>query len=142
MFVNDVLGNTESGILNIHLHQHFAAALMVTTILLNTPVHIRRIFYFAVLVKLQPRVDTADVLTADESDAANSRAHSKMLPVSAGYLCGTQGTGEYRNLHFNPCVPAVLGFCAHRGESGGVRVADNSFRHAPGTHGVPLDVEM
>ncbi len=87
VLVNDVLGHTEPGILNIHLHKHFAVTLMVATILLNTPVHIRRTGYLAVFVELQSRVDTTDVLAADEGDTANSRAHGKVLPVGAGYLC-------------------------------------------------------
>ena len=51
-----------------------------------------------------------------------------MFPVLAGYLCGTQSSGEDRYFHLDFDVPAIFGFCTYAWEYSRIRIADNPLK--------------
>ena len=96
VLLDDIFGNAQPGVFHVHLDQDFAVALMIAAVDLDAAVHVRRLGDLAFGVQLQLGIDAADVLAADQGDAADGSAHGKMLPVLAGNFGGTQGAGEDR----------------------------------------------
>jgi len=68
VLVEHILGHAEARVLDVHLHEDLAVALMVALVRLDPAVHFRRALDLAVLVEHQLRVDAAGVLAADHWD--------------------------------------------------------------------------
>ena len=142
MLLVDVFGHAQPCVLDVHLHQDFTVALVISAIGLDTAVHIGGFDDVAPGVSLQSRVYTADVFAADQRHAADSRADRKMLPVFTSYLGGAQSPGEYGCLHFNLDVPPVLRLGIDRRKRSCIRIAFNSLGHASGPEGVAMDIQV
>ena len=136
--VQDIFGHAVAGVFHIHLHQDIPIAVMVAAVGLDTALHLRGALDQTVSVKLQFRIDAADVFPADQGDAADGGPHGEMLPVLAGNIGTAQGTGKNRHLHFNFVVGTEFGLRVHGREGGLVGIGLDPF----GAERIPHDVEM
>src|SRR4030042_1873862 len=80
VFLVNIFRNAQTRILDVHLEEDFAVALVVAPVGLEAAVHIRGGNHFTVLIPHQLGVNTAGVFAADTRYTADSRAHGNVLP--------------------------------------------------------------
>ena len=113
MLTGNVLGNTKPGVLDIHLDEDFTVLVVEFLVGVDTAVHLGRFLDLMLGVKLEARVDTADVLTADECDAGDGGADCEVFPVCPCNFRRAERPGKDREAHLYFLVPAVLGLGIH-----------------------------
>src|SRR4030042_2013476 len=92
--------------------------------LISPPMHLAPCPHFSSMVSMPCFLM---IYSATPNLVSSTFIWTKMSPYLSRYPGRAQSAGENRNLHLHLDVPAVLGFCTHSREKGGIRVADNTF---------------
>jgi len=142
VLVHDVLGHSQAGVFHVHLDEDLAVAFGVALVGLDPAVHLGGFLHEAVGPALEPRVDTADVLAADDRNAGNGGARGEVLPVLPGDFRGAQRTREDGEFHLDLLRPAVLGLRVDIGEQGRVGPGLHALGQAMSADGVALDAQV
>ena len=138
VLVDDVLGHTVAGVLDVHLHDDRPVAVIVPQERIDAPVQLRRLLDPAI-VDDGLFVDTDNVLPDNDRNADEGGAGSKGIPILRGDEGGAEGARHDRHPglcdHFRP----EFGLNADVREDTIVRRALQSLRKAPNTVEIPLD---
>src|SRR5208337_729946 len=94
VFACDVLRGPEPGVFDIHLDKDLPVAFA----------------QFPFRIKFEIRVDTTDILPADDREAGNGGADCEVFPVDLCDLRGPESPGKDREAHLYFSVMAVLGY--------------------------------
>ena len=84
VLLDNVLGDSQPGVLDVHLYQDLAVPFLELSVGVDPAVHFRRALHLVVFVQFQLGIDTADILTAHKGHTADGGAHGKMFPVDTG----------------------------------------------------------
>ena len=142
MLVEHIFGHAEPGVLDVHLHENFAQAVVVVAVGFDPAIHVGSRDDLALAVQLQLGIDAADVFAADESDAGDRGADGEVLPVAPGDFGRAQRAGEDGSGHLHLAIPTVLGADVDGREGARVGVGADAFGKPIAAQGISLNVQM
>ena len=138
-----VLGDAEPGVLDVHLDEDIAVALLlVAAEQLDAALHVGSVDDLAVLVEFESGVDSTHVFAADYRNPRDCGSYGKVLPVLSGDLSRAEGAGKDRNLHLHLVGVAELGLRIDHREQSVVGIALDAVGQPLRAKSVTLDVEV